>query len=877
MDERMPELTPLMKQYSALKKEAESALLLFRMGDFYELFGDDAITASRVLEITLTSRDKNKPNPLPMAGVPAHSLQGYLDKLLCAGFKVAIAEQMEDPELAKGIVERQITRVFTPAVRFSAEGSEASLLCAVLECPKGGFAIGCIDPATGDTIAGGPFSLEELAQHMRGLSIRHLISLGEIPISLKNTVPEKTLIEPLDQSLFSQQTLLQAARKSFGLACLTPLVGSDDAEVALGLAITYTLRSQRKDSLPHLKRPEPLSRQHGLTLGPRAAKHLDLFPTIEGDPTLFNLLNQTKTSPGARMLRRWVSIPLGDPREILERRSAIQELSALRPSLTALRVGLGKIYDLERVLARVSTQLSSPKDMLALGHSLQAIPEVLACAQSFISGTLKKTKSELSQAFTSLEKLSQRLASTLREDAPISHKDGGIFKLGTDPDLDRLITLSENGEKSILALEARERAQTGISSIKIRYSRVFGYTFEVTKSNLEAVPPHFHRKQSIAGGERFVTLELSQLEEELSAADLKRRKFEHSLFEHLISDTTSLSEPILQVSRSVSELDCMASLAMLAHEPGWIFPEIDDSLDLHIELGRHPVVDQAVRGAFVPNTVSLSPSTRLTLLITGPNMGGKSTLLRQTAILVLLGQMGAPIPARSARWGYFTSIHTRLGAHDAIAKGQSTFMVEMTELAHILHRADSRSLVILDEIGRGTSTYDGMSVAWATLEWIASHSKSRALFATHYHELTHLEGSLIGMANAHLAVETRGEKPDGTLRFLHELREGPSSESFGIQVARLAGLPLPVVERAWAVLSQLESIPKDRAPDPAQLELFVRTPKPRPEPAPLHPLISELKTTDVNAMTPLQALNFLAKLKEGTLKEGEQGPEATSA
>jgi DNA mismatch repair protein MutS len=569
------------------------------------------------------------------------------------------------------------------------------------------------------------------------------------------------------------------------------------------------------------------------------------------------------------------------PAEITARHSVVELLSRNAAHSDTLSARLAQAYDLERISGRVHARLAAPRDTYALGRTLAELPVVAETlgkleASGAAAGVIARFRTDLARVVADSAPLHQRILSTQREEAPFTARDGGIFKTGTTPELDRLLTLTEDGERWLVELETRERAATGISSLKVRYNRVFGYYIEVTAVHLKNVPAHYQRKQTMVGAERFFTEELKKFEEEILTASAKRKALEQEIFENLLEEVRAGTPAVMEAARLIAELDAWLSLAVLGRQSGWVFPTIDDSLDLDIRAGRHPLVDAASRGSFVPNDLELSPETRLTLLITGPNMGGKSTVMRQTALIVLLGQIGGPVPAAQASWGAVSSLYTRIGANDAIARGQSTFMVEMSELAHILHHADERSLIILDEIGRGTSTYDGMSVAWSTLEWISARVKSRTLFATHYHELTRLASQLPAVANAHMAVEGTRSLSSGSLRFLYLLREGPANESFGVHVARLAGLPRGVIERAWKILEELEAgSVNTAAPDreSSQLSLFdAQTPKSAASsesalalaeapPAEPHPVLVELDTVDVNAMTPMQALNWVAKLQ----------------
>jgi DNA mismatch repair protein MutS len=880
------EQTPLMKQYWELKAQVPDSLLLFRMGDFYELFADDAVEASRILEITLTSRDRNKENPMPMAGVPWHSVAGYIQRLLKAGKKIAIGEQLE-PEPGEKIVRRKIVRQFTPGVQFDVEGSEANYIAAVL--PQAGktnkaphsWLLACLDASTGECLVSGNLTSEQLAQDLESLPIRHILKLGDFALpllSVQGSENSKILVEMLPSNYLSETQAAEILNRHYGMQCLD---GSYPLH-ALGIVVNYAMRTQQREVLSHLRLPTPLHRPQTMVLGPRTAQHLDLLPqTNDSTPNLFTLINHTKCALGARCLRRWLLAPLKKPESILDRQEAVIEISAHSCSSgEKLAQSLSEVYDLERIMGRINTGLAGPRDTLGLGKSLGVLTRLEQNLNGSKAKALVETRSALRALREDLHALSERILSTQREEAPLSTRDGGIFKIGTHSELDRLINLNEDGQRWLIDLETREREATGISNLKIRFNRVFGYYIEITQAHVKSAPAHYQRKQTTVGAERFFTEELKKFEDEIVNASSRQKSLEQDLFGELLRAIQEKTPSIMEAAKHLGELDSLVSLSKLSLESGWSFPTIDDSLELEIVQGRHPIVDQASRGSFVPNDLSLSPETRLTLMITGPNMGGKSTIMRQTALIVLLGQMGAPVPAKSARWGSVSSLYTRIGAHDAIARGQSTFMVEMTELAHILHHADERSLIVLDEIGRGTSTYDGISVAWATLEHIAGHIRARALFATHYHELTRLAGpgsGIPGLANAHMAVESQGNTSNSEFRFLYLLKEGPANESFGIHVARLAGIPKNVVSRAWKVLEELEQsqasyAERVQARDINQLSLFsaVSVPEARKVPEVLevsetwahHPVLSEIDRLDPNQMTPLEALNWLAKLQE---------------
>ncbi len=863
------EATPLMKQYWELKSQIGDALLFFRMGDFYELFGQDAVTASELLEITLTSRDRNKPNPLPMAGVPHHSVHGYIQKLLKAGKKIAIGEQVEDPETVKAgkIVRREIVRVLTPGVQFDAEGSEANYLATAVRIENTqSWVLVCLDVSTGEVLVSQPSPLSHLGHEFNKLPIRHFLRQTADIDPRTLGAPENLLIEELPKNYISKEQAQTLLKSHYEIENLVTFLGSDPGIIGLGILLTYTLRTQQQERLAHLQLPVPLQQPKSMILGPKTAQHLDLNE-------LFPIINYTSSTLGSRQLKRWMMAPLKDTAEIQARQSAVIEFSQQKSQWTERATqALKQIYDLERICGRVNTRLANPRDALALGQSLLSLRDLSQLLSGSQSPLAVRIQKKMDQLALRLGSLAEKLVHTLKEDAPISIKDGGIFKKGTTSDLDRLISLTEDGQKWLVDLENRERDATGIPSLKVRYNRVFGYYIEITQAHLKSAPSHYQRKQTMVGAERFFTEELKKFEEEILTASVRQKSLEQELFGQLIEAIQSETPSIMDAARTFGELDSLLALSRLANGSGWSFPKIDNSRTLQIQAGRHAVVDHAKKGQFVPNDLNLSPETRLTLLITGPNMGGKSTVMRQTALIVILGQMGAPVPAQSAQWGVFSSVYTRIGAQDAIARGQSTFMVEMSELAHILHYADDRALMILDEIGRGTSTYDGISVAWATLEWICSRIGARTLFATHYHELIQLSDTIPGLANAHLAVENEKNRTAQSLRFLYELKEGPTNDSFGIQVAQMAGLPKSVIERAWTILGELESN-ATRNPSGSsskQLLLFDATPAERKaerptaaapeiakEPPKPHPILEELRAINLNEMTPIQAMTFL--------------------
>ncbi len=890
--------TPLMKQYWDLKSQVPDALLLFRMGDFYELFADDALEAAKILEITLTSRDKGKENPMPMAGVPHHSIQGYIRRLLEHGKKVAIGDQTEDPEEAKkrgskSIVRREITRVFTPAVQFENEGAETAYLATAFAIGAVGdskaspprFTLACLDPSTGETRLSLPLDAGALFEEISTLPIRHFLRVGHrLPEAVASALTSRAdvLFEEIPENRMGKEAAQTLLADQYGVASLEPyLEGAADLESssrALALLLHYFRKASAKETetdqvqLSHVKLPAPLHAARSMKLGPKSAIHLDLLPTkdtasmagvLTAHASLFARVDQTKTAMGARLLKRWILEPLRTVQEITLRQNATRSLAADVRANDQLRAALSELYDVERILARVNTGLASPRDTRALGRTIGALGTMAGLLARFDADIVVDLRARLRQADEDLGALAREILSTQLEEAPLLARDGGIFGKGTHPELDRLIDLSENGNKWLVDLEVREREATGISSLKVRYNRVFGYYIEVTSANLKLVPTNYQRKQTTVGGERFFTEELKKFEDEFVSSGEKRRALEADLFRALLLKIQTHARAISAAATAIAELDTLLSLSRLGWEKGWSWPVVDHSTDFEVEGGRHPLVDQG-RGTFVPNDLKIVAPSASTLLITGPNMGGKSTILRQTALIAILGQMGAPVPAIRARWGVVSSIYTRIGAQDAIMRGQSTFMVEMTELAHILHHADARSLVVLDEIGRGTSTYDGISVAWSALEWIVTKLGCRTLFATHYHELTRLPNFLPRVANAHMGVESTR----GNLRFLYRLEAGPANESFGIQVAKLAGIPATVVNRAWKVLAELETGAVGGA-QPSLFDAAVEIPEESSiesselvaSPVAEHPALTGLRAIDPDRMTPMEALAKLAELR----------------
>jgi DNA mismatch repair protein MutS len=783
--------TPVMKQYGALKLEAGDALLFFRMGDFYELFADDAVLAAKILNITLTSRDKKAANPIPMAGVPFHSAEGYIDRVLRAGYRVAIAEQTEDPSLAKGLVERKIIRTFTPAIQFGTSSDEAPRLALVI---SNGEHFTCVQfsPATGDLYVETHFTQSELLSDTSFSSVRHVLVFPQtLPIELLQALGsmDNVLLEELHSVSYSKDAAKEFLRQNYPQIVIEER-SANSLEFALYVLLRYTADTQKVARLNHLKPMLPLRASNGMVLDHKAVVQLD-------GEELFQNINHTHTSMGARVLRRWFLTPDASAARIFKTQSRVRAYSGLKVS-EGLGPNLKSIYDLDRLLGRIATGLANPRDIQSLAQSCKSAN---ALALTLNDPIFDQERLPLLDALQSIDTLVQETLKNLKDELPNHTRDGGYFTLGAHPELDGLIRLTENAEQALLALESREREESGISNLKVKYNRVFGYFIEVSSANVKSVPPHFERRQTMTGAERFSTPELSALEDQLLQAGGKRKELEKELFDDLIARWANMQESVLRVSLQVARIDAFQSLATLLKRPGYSFPEINDSNEIFLKNCRHPVLEALQGASFVPNDFHMEGKSDRVWILTGPNMGGKSTLMRQIAQILWLGQIGAPVPATEARWGVIDGLFTRIGAQDALSQGRSTFMVEMTELAQILHQATKRSFIVLDEIGRGTSTFDGMSVAWASIEHLAKETTARVMVATHYQELTELTETLKCVRNHHLEVLEEA----GKLRFSFKLKDGPSGRSFGIHVAELAGLPPKLIERSWTVLAKLES------------------------------------------------------------------------
>jgi len=875
--------TPLMRQYSAIKKEHPTALLFFRLGDFYELFFDDAILAARELQITLTSRNKEKGVAVPMCGVPYHAAEGYISKLIRRGFKVAICEQMEDPRFAKKLVRRQVTRVVTPgtAADSSLSSEENNFLAALAQSgDRVGFA--ALDLSTGEfraTEFRGEDASRRIQEELQQIRPKELLYASSAPLFDGNSRsgaggavmqagqrPASTgaagyAETPLDDWIFAPDHAIPLLENHFGVLSLEGfgLAGKPAAAAAAG-AILYYVRSTQRGTLDHVDRIGFYERHNCLVLDAVTVRNLELseplFAGTDEGVTLFRSIDATVTPMGKRLLRSWMLRPSIEPAEITHRLDAVEAQVKDLVAREELRKALDGILDLERLLSRVTLETANPRDVLALGASIAKIPPLRAGLTRFTADRLRQLQANIDE----LGDLRERIEKTIVPEPPLSLSDGGVIRNGVDKELDDLRDLSRNSKQYLAQLEQRERQGTGISSLKVKFNSIFGYYLEVSKPNLHLVPGNYERKQTLVNAERFTTPELKEYESKILDAQEKIVEIERRLFAELRSAIAAEARRIRQTALALAEVDVLAALAHIAGLRNYCRPKFDDSLDIEIVGGRHPVIEQQELGTerFVPNDLYLNSTTHTVLVLTGPNMGGKSTYLRQTALIVILAQMGSFVPANSARLGIVDRVFTRIGASDNLARGRSTFMVEMTETAAILHTATPRSLILLDEVGRGTATYDGLAIAWAAVEYIHTRTRAKTLFATHYFELTELAERLSGVKNYHVSVKETGNG----IVFLRKVEPGAADRSYGIEVAKLAGLPNQVIERAREVLAEHETAEQRVTDHLAADELQPRPPAQLTIFTPLsQPVLEKLRELDLNRLTPLEALNLLAELK----------------
>ena len=870
----------MMTHYLETKKQYPDCILFYRLGDFYEMFFDDALTASRELEITLTGKECGLKERAPMCGVPYHAVDSYLYKLVQKGYKVAIAEQMEDPKTAKGLVKREVIRVVTPGTITSDQALEETKNNFLMGIVYVGdlFGVSVCDITTGEylvtEVEGERSLLDEIhkfgpseiicneAFYMSSVDVQELRERYHVAVS------------SLDGRYFSDDSCRKVLKEHFRVNNLEGLgLGDYDAGVIAAGAVMEYLYETQKNSLSHIVTVTPYTTGQFMVIDTSTRRNLELVETLREKQrrgSLLWVLDKTKTAMGARLMRTLIEQPLVQKEAILDRQNAVEELNMSYISREELREYLNPVYDLERLIGRISYKSASPRDLIAFRNSLEMLPHIKQLLGEFNSRMLK----EIWQDLDPLEDLCQLIGKAIVEDPPILTREGGIIKDGYHEEADKLRHAKTEGTTWLAQLEAKEREKTGIKNLKIKYNKVFGYYLEVTNSFKELVPDYFVRKQTLANAERYSTTELKELEEVILGAEDKLFSLEYDLFCQVRDAIADEVSRIQTTAKAIAKLDVFCSLSLVATRNNYVKPKINEKGNIHIKNGRHPVVELMLKDdLFVANDTTLDLNKNRMSIITGPNMAGKSTYMRQTALIVLMAQMGSFIPADQADIGVCDRIFTRVGASDDLASGQSTFMVEMTEVANILRNATRSSLIILDEIGRGTSTFDGLSIAWAVAEYI-SNTKilgAKTLFATHYHELTELEGTMSGVTNYCIAVKEQGDD----IVFLRKIVKGGADKSYGIQVAKLAGVPDPVIARAKELVEELSSADitaKAREIAEASANVTQRRTVTRPDEVDLNQMsifdtvknediIRQLEEIQINEITPMEALNILSRLQ----------------
>lgn len=862
-------LSPMMVQYKQIKEQYQDCIIFYRLGDFYEMFFDDAVTASRELELTLTGRDCGLEERAPMCGVPYHACEVYINRLIAKGYKVAICEQTSDPATSKGLVTRDIVRVITPGTVIDGQYLDETRNNFIASLYQGeqGTSICFADISTGHLSVFEPQEegnyplMNELYKFMPA----EMICNVEPDLELRHFISDKLhcMISPSDPEDFTFSRAGETVLKHFNKKALSDVgVGDSNACVcALGGLLRYLYRTQFS-GLEHLTRLDVYSEIRCLELDVSARRNLELCETMREKKkhgSLLGVLDKTKTAAGGRLLRAWIEQPLADIPEINRRLDAVSALRDNYDIRTRLIEELSRITDVERVMTKVVYQTAGGKELLSLARTLDTIPAVKVLLEQ-ISGDYL---AELHHMLDPLSSLCQLIQNAIDPECPFSIRDGGVIKLGFDATVDELRILLKDGKEIIRAMEQKEREATGIRTLKVGYNKVFGYYIEVSKSFVEQVPEHYIRRQTLTNGERYITGELKELENRILGASEKLAHLEYDLFCNIRSMASDALEKIQKNASALAQIDVLVALADVAEKNNYVRPTVDNGDVIDIKGGRHPVVEKMLRGdLFVPNDTYLDASDSRLMIVTGPNMAGKSTYMRQTALIALMAQMGSFVPAQSARIGVLDKIFTRVGASDDLASGQSTFMLEMSEVAGILKNATPRSLVIYDEIGRGTSTYDGMAIARAVLEYTANKNKlgAKCIFATHYHELTELEGKVDGVKNCRIAVKKRGDE----IIFLRKIVAGAADESYGIEVAKLAGVEQEVIDCAKRVLAETIASAGKKPTNEAeqaveQLSLLDDNSA---------TIINELRRTNAETLSPLEALNMLYKLTR--LSRGEE-------
>jgi DNA mismatch repair protein MutS len=856
----MQKLTPLLKQYLKAKSEYEDSILLFRMGDFYETFFDDAKTASKVLNITLTSRSHGKGNSVPLAGIPVKAADHYITKLIQAGLKVAICDQLEDPAKAKGIVKRGVTEVITPGTITNPaliDSGKNIFLAALTSHENEIFGLSYCDLSTGD------FFISELPK-------------AELLDELKRIDPGEILVEESADYKFLGEFVLTLVsdmefQYSFAAEKLKNHFGTHTLEgfgieesgpgiCAAGAVLSY-LDSTQKRKLNHIRKLRRAVLGDKLILDHATVRNLELMQRFDGSTkgTLFSIINETRTSVGTRIVRQNLLKPSYDLELIEQRLDAVSTLMASPASLKTIRNILGSISDLERIMGRIATERANARDMIQLLHSVSELPALKNSLQEFKIKIVK----DIADGISEFREIKQLIENAIADDPPLTIKEGGIIKQGYSKELDEIRSIVTLGKDWIVNLEKEERQNTGINSLKVKYNSVFGYYIEITKPNLKYVPEHYIRKQTLTNCERFITPELKEYEHKVLGSEEKIKTIEYDLFCRIRSDVARYAAPMQETAKAIGYLDMLCCFAFVAKREGYIRPQVNDADEIQITEGRHPVVEQMIeKGSFIPNDTRINNSDSQILILTGPNMSGKSTYLRQVALITILAQMGSYVPARGATIGIVDRVFTRIGASDDLSRGVSTFLAEMIETANILNNATRKSLVILDEVGRGTSTFDGLSLAWSVCEFLHNSAMvhPKTLFATHYHELTELAQILQGVKNYNVSVKRWKDR----IIFLRKVVPGGADESYGIDVAKLAGIPEEIIMRAKEILLELEEEEiKELEKKRKRISRKSRKQKQLPLFTPAEQkIIDELRMLDITRITPLDALNILSQCKK---------------
>lgn len=862
-------LTPMMQQYRRIKESVPDSILLFRLGDFYEMFFEDAQKASKILNIALTAREAGPHGKAPMCGVPFHAAENYIARLITAGNKVAICDQVEDPKAAKGIVRREVTRIITPGTVLEQNllGDKAHNYIACVTKGAGQYGMAFLDLSTGQFKLTEIIAAEDLASEIHKLRPSEAIlpkSLAEDAGWKSGVFPHSLLINVFEDWEFDSAKSTRLLLEHFRVGTLDGFgcQGLDAGVSAAGAILRY-LKDNRYEKLSHVRALQPFSNAQFMVIDAISQRNLELVSSLANpqskEATLLSVLDDTVTAMGCRTLKDWMLNPLLSAEKIARRQDAVAELMEKPGRLSALRDALKGVADLERLHGRLACGFGNARDLGALRDSLNQLPGV----QGFLEGVQSEALVWIARNLPDLKELAAHIGRAIVDSPPISLREGGFIRPGFDAQLDDLLSIATQGHDWLAELQRREIERTGIKSLKVKYNKVFGYFIEISNTNLGSVPADYVRKQTMVNGERFITQELKEYETKVLSAQERSQQLEYELFSRVRDEVLKHSDRIVLAGQTLGGLDCLLSLALVALENDYVRPSVDESDALVIEDGRHPVLETLLdENRFIPNDVQLNNGEDQILLITGPNMAGKSTYIRQVALLVLMAQMGSFIPAKKAQIGLVDRIFTRVGASDALARGQSTFMVEMSETANILNNATPRSLIILDEIGRGTSTFDGLSIAWAVCEFLHQQAdkKAKTLFATHYHELTELEQLYSGIKNYSIAVREWNDE----IVFLRKIIRGATDKSYGIHVAKLAGLPRKAVDRAVEVLRKLEeshlrdkeALRTDAAEKPAQpvqKTLFE---------AVEHPVVAELKALTPEELSPLAALQKLYEWKK---------------